>query len=557
LSKRRKRKNQIRSKEQVKTKEPAPATLQRHWPEITILIIILAIAVIRYRLLSVPLERDEGEYAYMGQLLLQGILPYAEAYNMKFPGIYFAYALVLAIFGQTHIGIHLALLIINAAAIFLIYLLGKNLFDSLTGVLAGISYGVISLSPWYLGLWANSEHFVVPFAVGGIVLLIKSLQSNKAHLLFWSGILLGLSFAVKQHAILFILFAAGYFIVSCLRKDDFSLYNLSKKSGILILGIIIPVGLLLLIFAFGGAFDKFWFWTFEYASTYVSRLSLSYGLTQLQKNISPGLQLNLPIWCTAAIGLSSPFWDRKARSQWVFSSGFFLASFIALSLGFYFRRHYFTLLMPSIALLSAIGIVALGRIISRSLSPKISTAILLLTIVAAFSYPLFAQKKLLFQLTPFEVCRTIYSVNPFPESLEIAHYIKKNTSINDRIVVIGSEPQIYFYARRRGATGYVYTYALMESHPFALEMQKEMIQEVKEAKPKYMVFVGVPTSWLRTSRSNSLIFEWLNSYIIKHYEVVGAIDILSLTETLYLWGEKAKGYTLRSNCNLSVYKRTK
>ncbi len=84
---------------------------------------VLAVAVlglvvtIRIRLLGIPLERDEGEYAYAGQLLLQGIPPYKLAYSMKFPGIYVAYAVVMAVFGQTITGIHLGLLLINIATI--------------------------------------------------------------------------------------------------------------------------------------------------------------------------------------------------------------------------------------------------------------------------------------------------------------------------------------------------------------------------------------------------------------------------------------------------------
>ena len=38
-------------------------------------LILLAVVFVRLRLLGVPLERDEGEYAYMGQLLLKGIPP--------------------------------------------------------------------------------------------------------------------------------------------------------------------------------------------------------------------------------------------------------------------------------------------------------------------------------------------------------------------------------------------------------------------------------------------------------------------------------------------------
>ena len=44
------------------------------------------VVFIRIRFLAIPLERDEGEYAYAGQLMLQGIPPYRLAYNMKFPG---------------------------------------------------------------------------------------------------------------------------------------------------------------------------------------------------------------------------------------------------------------------------------------------------------------------------------------------------------------------------------------------------------------------------------------------------------------------------------------
>ena len=38
-------------------------------------------------------------------LILQGFPPYQLAYNMKFPGTYYAYSLILAAFGQTAWGI--------------------------------------------------------------------------------------------------------------------------------------------------------------------------------------------------------------------------------------------------------------------------------------------------------------------------------------------------------------------------------------------------------------------------------------------------------------------
>src|SRR5690242_21560976 len=91
---------------------------------------ILLILAIRVRLRDMPLERDEGEYAYAGQLLLQGVPPYKEAYNMKLPGTYVAYAVIMALFGQTPTGIHLGVAVGNALSIILVFLLGRKLLDN-------------------------------------------------------------------------------------------------------------------------------------------------------------------------------------------------------------------------------------------------------------------------------------------------------------------------------------------------------------------------------------------------------------------------------------------
>src|SRR5881397_1716874 len=98
-----------------------------HLPVIILIAVILCTAAVRLRLADVPLERDEGEYAYAGQLILQGIPPYQLAYNMKFPGAYYAYSIILGIFGQTAWGIHCGLLLVNAATIVIVFLLARRL----------------------------------------------------------------------------------------------------------------------------------------------------------------------------------------------------------------------------------------------------------------------------------------------------------------------------------------------------------------------------------------------------------------------------------------------
>jgi hypothetical protein len=151
------------------------ANLSKYWPWIGVAIIIISVATIRIRLLQIPLERDEGEFAYMGQLMLQGI-PFW--HNMKLR-IYAAYALVMAIFGQTIAGVHLGLMVVNAIAIMLLFLLARRLFDDIAAVVAAASYALLSLSPSVLGTSAHATQFIVPLALGGTILLLRALDSGK------------------------------------------------------------------------------------------------------------------------------------------------------------------------------------------------------------------------------------------------------------------------------------------------------------------------------------------------------------------------------------------
>lgn len=81
-----------------------PAALALLLPLALLSLAILLIFAARIRLLEVPLERDEGEYAYIGGLMLQGVAPYGVAANMKLPGTNAAYALIMALFGRNIFG---------------------------------------------------------------------------------------------------------------------------------------------------------------------------------------------------------------------------------------------------------------------------------------------------------------------------------------------------------------------------------------------------------------------------------------------------------------------
>ena len=208
---------------------------------ILVLVILLTVSI-RLRLLEIPLERDEGEFAYMGQLILQGIPPYLLSYNMKLPGIYAAYALIMSVFGESVEGVHLGFLFVNASTIIMVFLLVRHLYDSYTGIIASASFAILSVSPSVLGTSAHATHFVLLPALGGIFLMLKAIDSGKLKHIFWSGILLGLAFVMKQPGIFFIIFAFLYLLFSLFRRENASFYPLLKQGTLFLFGAVMPRG---------------------------------------------------------------------------------------------------------------------------------------------------------------------------------------------------------------------------------------------------------------------------------------------------------------------------
>jgi hypothetical protein len=95
----------------------------------------------------------------------------------------------------------------------------------------------------------------------------------------------------------------------------------------------------------------------------------------------------------------------------------------------------------------------------------------------------------------------------------------------------------------------------MENHPYARRMQRQMIDEIEAAKPKFLVIVKVPTSWLVRPDSDMTIFSWLEEYSLKHYQVVGVADIGWPAATEYRWGFEAARYRPRSQYGMAVFVR--
>lgn len=514
------------------------------WVVLFILACLTCIAI-RIRLLNLPLERDEGEYAYAGQLMLHGIAPYKLAYNMKFPGTYAAYAMVMSLFGQTTVGVHLGLLLVNLATVGLVLLIGLRLVNWETGLAAATTYVVLAINPAVMGLAAHATHFVVLFTLAGLLLLLGDTSSSSLASIFISGLLLGVAVLMKQPGSMFLIF--GFFwLLYRQRKQPLPrlLFILAIFTFAALLSLIIATGAVW----FAGTLRSCWFWCVQYARAYGTSISIKEGWDLFLSNVRVVIGECWPIWLLSAAGLVIAL-AKPGKFRPLFLVGLTIASALAVSMGLYFRPHYFVMLLPALSLFA--GVAAAYAAGTQHL---ITRVIALLVFAISVAFPIATRAEYFFRMSPVDACRFRYGENPFPEAIKVAEFLRENSRPDERLVVLGSEPEIYFYSRRQSATGFIYMYPLMEQQRFASQMQRQMIEEVETNRPGFVVWVWTPMSWRVAASSERLLFQWADQYLNDNYRPVGLVNMPPQGRTDYYLPIETADLQLAENFIL-IYQR--
>ncbi len=511
----------------------------RCWPWVALCVIVACAIALRLRLADVPLERDEGEFAYAGQLLLRGEPPYASARNMKMPGAYAAYAVIMAAFGETHRGIRSGLIVVNAGTIVLVSLLARRLVDDGAAHAAAAAYALLSLSPSVYGYSAKAEHFIAFLAVAGALTLSHATASGRWPLHFLSGLLLGSTLVVKQHGLFFPAFGLVFLLLNDWRNRTVAWSRRLVTYGSFSAGAVLPFGIVCLMIYQAGVFDKFRFWVFQYALEYVSLVSWEDGLRNFVRNVFGLVHASVPVWLLALLGVDAMLsWDAKARSRRWFVLAFVAFSFLCACPGWYFTGHYFIQFLPALALCFGMGVSALSRLPAGAGARRVQARVLALTGLA-LAYQLYLEQAYLLKRPTPQVVRELSGL---PEAAEIGRYLNEHSAEGDRIAVLGSEPQIYFYANRRGATGYMYMFPLFEEQPLSRLMEAEMIREIDAAQPEFVVFVHMRNSWVWDAppeQSTRPVFRWYLDRFASRYECVGMI-VVDPGGSRFYWDKDAR-----------------
>ncbi len=212
---------------------------------------------------------DSGLFAYIGQQILEGRLPYRDAWDHKPPGVFYVDALAMLVLGQNPWALWwLSLVWISLTALALFLILNRY-----TGILPAALAVLVFLLTLHYPDYYQGGNFTEVFS-----LLPQVLSIGAAAAWFRSGNKLWVA-CLGLLASASILFKPTYIALDCASLAVIFYFDLRQRNirrivlnfGMFLAGLALPLLVVAGYFAFRGAFKEFWDASITYNTLYAER----------------------------------------------------------------------------------------------------------------------------------------------------------------------------------------------------------------------------------------------------------------------------------------------
>ena len=405
-------------------------------------IILLTVAIRLPSLLHPRPIDSEAMYSVVANEIVDGGRPYADAVERKPPLLFWTYAAVFTIAGKFNWkALHIVALVWTLCSMAGLYVIGRDLFDRNTGLIAAFFYGVFQ--PWWT--WKNltfdAEMLMnLPIIWGWAIALGRS-SSRLRPELFAAGALLGAAFLLKQPAAIAAVPLGIYLLLPSYRASrSLTRTNSITQAAILTTGFFAALGVVTTVLWKQGILGDAFYWTI--ADHDVPHVFWQKGIVSTL--IFLAACLPLVIGAILACQRENEIWAGRAPERMALL-GLLAASAIGAAAGARFYPHYYVQLIPPLALLAA---PYYARLWSRTvqpphwlLRPGVTYAWLALTIIA------------------FSIHHWT-GLAPRRAPSEAGQYLFTHSAPADRIFVWGQSSEVYLDAHRRPACRYITTFPL-------------------------------------------------------------------------------------------------
>ncbi len=524
-----------------------------------LIVLLMVVYSIRSNFLLMPFERDEGFYSYIGTLVIDGKIPYKDFFEVKFPGLFYFYGLMVSLFGDTVKGMHTGFMYLNMLTIVIIYFASRNLFTPIAGIISAITFAVVSLTPNLSGFTVQAEHAVALFISLAILVYSVARKTKKWYWYFMMGLALGCAIMVKTSAIFLCLWGGVVIIVDFLFTRPLKIKDLLVNGFSYTIGGAVVIGTIFLVIYSQGAFNDMIYCAVEAPRKYISGMPYEEGVKYF-KYTRDSIVLNYKFFWVHAILAAGVFLVRSIDLKMVFFGiTLMAASFLTIVPGYFFYGHYWIQMLPGLSIAAGLTCFGIISLLERSIKTgKFNLRYVYLVIFSMVTINhVMNQKSYYFHPNYDLILRQVYGSNPFPEAMEIGNFINANSKPEDKIVLIGSEPQIYFYTKKRCPSRFAYFTGLVTNTDQAKDGQREFVKDVEAAKPRYLIFFNHPISLLVQPDADRYVFEWANKYITEGYDLVGCVEMKDGFASTYAWKEQLVNFKPDSQNQIYIYERKK
>lgn len=420
--------------------------------------LFVLLALIRLPYLNLPLDRDEGAYAYVGWIWLtkQGI-PYLTVFAHKPPLTYLIYGLASVAGGNNFLPIRLIAFVYIMLTVFFYYFFVSKFSSRTTSVLGTLLVGFYLSSIRLEGTNFNTEVLMaLPLLVFSyLVWRLTFTKKKKGLLAIFSGVFAAIAVLFKPVAGISIAFIVFWYL----------LYTKKFKDILFItLGFLIPTILVVGYFWINNATEALIRDLIFYNQQYTKA-----GLEQskiFSKAGATGL-LGYAEWLKKIPRVLSPFilfsimgaiFAKNAKSTIWWISLILVATLWAGAKMGGSREfpHYYLPLVIGMGLVFALTIDKMIRQGQQAVVYFVTVFLLLWLVIPEFRY---------WKASPLEIQRKQFGSQGdwFYLAPQVAEWIRENISYTDDMLVWGSEPEIYFYSSRKSPYKYINFYAFLNS----------------------------------------------------------------------------------------------
>jgi hypothetical protein len=425
------------------------------------LLALLTILAVGLLSLPTPLGGDQALFTMAADKLSRAGVLYVDFWDVKQPGVFVFYALAGSLFGFNEVGVHLLELIYNLGFSLALILTLRGLFRHRW---VASALPVLAFTFYYTT--AGSTHQTQPEALVGFPLFLSMWSAHQAMVKqdgrFWYGLLSGvLAGVVGLFKLALLPIALGIYMLAILDALRISRSQLLQVSRSLLLpagiGVLAIATITCAYFAVHGAFEEFWFTTFQY----LGRLVSEYPPPSLTMRLSAGFiwfcrEFN-PLLCFGLLGaLLSIKTEKAAIAKYMVAWCVIGVGAIIAQVYSRWEYHYFLFVSP-LAILSAFAIDRLVEIIKAVDGRRMRHSAVIVTSVVAVAMVGVPIKTLsrVKTLSEYGFCRTRTQIDAYAEHLERenlvmkddAAFLKQTGAIPGNIIVLGS-PKFYLLSGR-------------------------------------------------------------------------------------------------------------